>query len=202
MIDLYTYNTINGQNIVIALEEMQLDYQLHWVDLMKGDQRKPEFLKLNPSGRIPTIVDHDNDLVMSQSTAILIYLAEKSEHFLSHDTSIKAKTLEWLMFHATDLAPNLFNNFYLKALIKVPQLEAAQFIKDRYLSLYQHYDKQLSQHEFLNGHEYSIADIAAFPSIARLQESFNELGYKNIIRWHQQLCQRPAVIKAMNIKSK
>ena len=199
MIDLYTYATINGQNIVIALEEMQLKYNLHKVDLMKGEQQKPEFLKLSPSGRIPVIFDHDNDLVLSQSSAILIYLAEKSGKLLPIDAAQKAKTLEWMMFHASDLAPNLFNNFYLKALIKEPQLQAAQFIKDRYLNLYQYFDHQLSHHEFLNGCEYSIADIAAFPAINRLCDSFSELRYKNILRWHAQLNQRPAVIKGMNI---
>lgn len=199
MIGLYTYATINGQNIVIALEEMQLEYNLHKVDLMKGEQQKPEFLKLNPSGRIPTIIDHENNLVLTQSSAILIYLAEKSGQLLSTDACLKAKTLEWMMFHASDLAPNLFNNFYLKALIKEPQPVAAQFIKDRYLNLYQYIDKQLSEHEFLNGCDYSIADIAAYPAIDRLQDSFDELKYTNINRWHQQLSQRPAVIKGMSI---
>lgn len=199
MIDLYTYATINGQNIVIALEEMQLEYNLHKVNLMKGEQQKPEFLKLNPSGRIPIIIDQDNGLVLSQSSAILIYLAEKSGKLMSSDTCKKAKTQEWMMFHASDLAPNLFNNFYLKALIKEPQLVAAQFIKDRYLNLYQYFDKQLSEHEFLNGFDYSIADIAAYPAIDRLCDSFVELGYDNIVRWHQQLSKRSAVIKGMNV---
>ncbi|MFK8013451.1 MAG: glutathione S-transferase family protein [Marinicellaceae bacterium] len=121
MIDLYTYKTINGQNIVIALEEMQLDYNLHIINLMKGEQTNPEFLKLNPSGRIPTIVDHSQELTLNQSSAILIYLAEKSGSLLSNNATQKAKTIEWMMFHATDLAPNLFNNFYLKVLIKEPQ---------------------------------------------------------------------------------
>ncbi len=199
MIDLYSYGTINGQTIVIALEEMKLDYTFHKIDLMKGEQRTPEFLKLNPSGRIPTIVDQDNDLVLSQSSAILIYLAEKSGQLLSTEACLKAKTLEWMMFHATDLAPNLFNNFYLKVLIKEPQPVAAKFIKERYLSLYKHFNDQLSEHEFLNGSQYSIADIAAFPAIHRLTDSFVDLGYKNIHRWYQQLNQRPAVIKGMNV---
>ena len=199
MIDLYTYGTINGQNIVIALEEMQLEYNLHKVDLMKGAQRAPEFLKLNPSGRIPVIVDHDNGLVLTQSSAILIYLAEKSGKLLTSETCLKAKTLEWMMFHASDLAPNIFNNFYLKALIKEPQPVAAQYIKDRYLNLYQYFDKQLAKHEFLDGNDYSIADIAAYPSIHRLIDAFKELEYSNILRWYQQMKQRPAVLIGMEV---
>ena len=198
MIDLYTYGTINGQNIVIALEEMQLQYNLIKVDLMKGEQRAPEFLKLSPSGRIPVIVDHDNDLVLTQSSAILIYLAEKSKKLLSTNTALKAKTIEWMMFHATDLAPNIFNNFYLKALIKEPQPIAAKFIKERYLNLYKLFNDRLSEHQFLNGTDYSIADIAAYPAIYRLIGTFENLDYHHIIRWFKQLSIKPAVKKGIN----
>ena len=198
VIDLYSYGTINGQNIVIALEEMQLDYLLHKVDLINGEQRDSAFLKLNPSGRIPIIIDHDNNLILSQSSAILIYLAEKSGKLLSTDVVLRAKTLEWMMFHATDLAPNLFNNFYLKALIKKPQPIAAKFIKDRYLNLYQHFNNQLAQHEFLNEVEFSIADIAAYPAIYRLVDTFEDLQYHHIIRWFNQVSKRPAVVKGIN----
>jgi GST-like protein len=198
MIDLYSYGTINGQNIVIALEEMQLEYNLHKVDLMTGEQRTPEFLKLNPSGRIPTIIDHDNDLILTQSSAILIYLAEKSGKLLSKETILKAKTLEWMMFHATDLAPNIFNNFYLKALIKQPQPIAAKYIKDKYLKLYSYFNDQLSNHQFLNGFDYSIADIAAYPAIYRLIDTFEDLKYHHIIRWFELVSKRPAVTKGIS----
>ena len=199
MIDFYTYGTINGQSVAIALEEMNLYYNLHAVDLMKGEQRNPEFLKLNPTGRIPVIMDNETGVVVNQSSAILIYLAEKTDQFLPSEVSQRAKVLEWLMFHATDMAPNLYNNFYLKSLIKEPQPEAAEFIKNRYLNLYQYFDQQLKETEFLAGADYSIADMACFPSVFRLINAFEDLGYENIKRWFQTLKSRPEVTAGMSL---
>lgn len=201
MIDFYTASTFNGRRAAIMLEETGLEYTAHRVDLAKGEQRQPEFLQLNPSGRIPVIVDHDSSdsepFVLTQSIAILQYLAEKSGQLLPHSLTARARVYEWMQFHAVDIGSTLFNAFYLHRRIKPQQEQAAEQLRQRVHKLYRHFDQQLAEHEFLAGTHYSIADIAVLPSVLTMEDKLEE--YSNLIRWQQQLKQRPAVQRSMLI---
>ena len=201
MIDLYTASTFNGQRATIMLEEIELDYRVHYLALMKGEQRQPNFLKLNPSGRIPVLVDHDcgdsTPFVLTQSVAIVQYLAEKSGQLLPDSLLDRAKVYEWMQFHASDMSSVLFSAFYLEQLIKPAQKQAAVLLRQRVHEFYRHFDRQLAKYEFLAGASYSIADIAALPAVIAQEKTLSE--YTNLTRWMQQLQQRPAVQRGMLI---
>ena len=201
MIDLYTANTFNGQRVSIMLEETGLPYSVHAIDLIKGDQRQPEFLKLNPSGRIPVLVDHDNaeaePLVLTQSTAILQYLAEKTGKLIPDSLSARARVYEWMHFHAVDIGSTIFSAFYLQQRSSPRQIEAAEQLRDRVHELYCYFDEPLAEHEFLAGDSYSIADITALPLVISQEQKLIE--YPGLTRWVQQLKQRPAVKRGMAV---
>jgi len=206
MIDLYTYNTFNGQQVSIILEELGLKYVVHEIDLAKGEHNSPAFLLINPSARIPAIVDHsvslDNLFTLTQTSAILIYLAEKYDKFLPKDIISRAKTLEWLTFHTTDITSSLFNAFFLSSLVEVPQIDAAKLLRERAIGFYRFFDHQLGQTTYLAGEEYTIADIAAYPVVSSVVNNSRMNDYQNIHRWFQQLSDRPAVIQGMNVPDK
>ncbi len=203
MIDFYTYPTINGQAVAIALEMMEIDYQVHWVDLIKGEHREPWFIAINPSGRIPVIVDQDNDhLVISQTGAILIYLAERTGRLLPTDANNKAKTIEWLMFQLTDISTNYFNNFYLKSLVKPKQEIAGNFMKNRAINFYKEFDQQLATNQFICGHEVSITDAAAFPVVDGLKNIIINGAHPHLSRWYSQMAAMPSVGAGMKISEK
>ncbi len=201
MIDLYTASTFNGQRVAIMLEETGLEYSTQWVDLAKGEQRQPDFLRLNPSGRIPVIVDHDTEtstlFVLTQSTAILQYLAEKTQLLLPDSILARAKVYEWMHFHAIDLGSVIFSAFYLESRSKPKQQQAAEQLRKRVHELYRYFDQQLIEQEFLAGTSYSIADITALPAVMTQEKKLAE--YSNLIRWLEQLKQRPAVQRGMAV---
>jgi GST-like protein len=203
MIDLYTYNTFNGQQISIALEEMNLEYNVHKIELFEGEQRSDSFLKINPSGRIPAIIDHqcgDNEsLNLSQTMAILIYLADKSGQFIADKAADRAKTIEWLSFQSADISTNIFNSFLLKSLIKIPQPETAQILRQRAKKFYRVFDRQLAKTEYLVNNNYSIADISSFTVVNSIHTELPMDEYKNLNRWHQSISKRPAVIRGLAI---
>ncbi len=200
MIDLYTYGTFTGRRISIMLEETGFEYTTHVVNLMKGEQKQIKFLKLNPSGRIPTIIDHNTasiePIILSQSGAILVYLAEKSGLFLPKHPETRAKALEWLFYHATDISPNLFNIYYFKTLANPPLPEPVKLLEQRTLEHYVLFDQHLADNEYLAGTEYSIADIMMLPAVA-LVEDKNFKQFSHIQRWISLLMQRPAVKRGM-----
>ena len=198
MMNLYTASTFNGQRVSIMLEETALPYSVHGIDLTKGDQRQPDFLKLNPSGRIPVLVDHDNaePLVLTQSTAILQYLAEKTGKLIPDSLLARAKVYEWMHFHAVDIGSTIFSAFYLQQLSSPKQKEAAEQLRNRVHELYRFFDEQLAEHEFLAG-SYSIADITALPVVISQEQKLAE--YPDLTRWVQQLKQRPAVQRGMEV---
>jgi GST-like protein len=168
---------------------------------MKGEQHQAGFLKLNPSGRIPVIVDHDSGttepLVLTQSVAILQYLAEKTQRLLPTSLSEKARAYEWMHFHAVDIGSTLFSAFYLQNLTSPKQEQAADQLRQRVHELYQYFDQRLSEQEFLAGTSYSIADITALPVVIAQEEKL--ANYTNLTRWLQQLKQRPAVQRGMAV---
>ena len=160
MIDLYTSPTPNGHKVSCTLEAMGLTYNVHSINLMKGDQNKPKFLKISPNGRIPAIIDRsNNDLHIFESGAIMIYLAEKTGQLMSKDPIKKAKVLEWLMFQMGGVGPmmgqaNVFFRYFPE---KIPS--AIDRYQNETRRLFEVLDKHLSKHEWLAG-QYSIADIA------------------------------------------
>lgn len=195
MIDFYTANTFNGRRVALMLEETGLEYSTHWLNLMQGEQKQPDFLKLNPSGRIPVIVDHDTGnsepFKLTQSVAILQYLAEKTGRFLPEAGYERARVYEWMHFHAIDIGSVLFSALYLQKLCTPAQEQAAAQLIERVHTLYQHFDQQLATHEYIAGQEYSIADITVLPAVMGKEAQIAE--YTNLTRWLRQLKQRPAV---------
>ena len=201
MINLYTANTFNGQRVSIMLEEIELPYSVHKVDLAKGEQRQAEFLQLNPSGRIPVLLDQTDEtlepLVITQSTAILQYLAERTGKLLPESIALRAKVYEWMHFHAVDIGSVIFSAFYLQRRSVPKQAEAAEQLRKRVYELYQYFDQQLAQFEFLAGDFYSIADVTALPAIISQEKKLTQ--YSNLSRWLNQLKQRPAVQRGLSV---
>jgi glutathione S-transferase len=194
MIELLTSETPNGWKISIALEEMQLPYTWQHIKLSEMQQKADWYVKLNPNGRIPTIIDHDNgDFAVFESGAILIYLAEKSGRFLPPDVRGRSVVLQWLMFQMSGVGPMMgqANVFVRYAPEKIP------YAIDRYqretLRLFGVLDRQLATHEYIAG-EYSIADIALWPWIKGFAWSGVTLdGLNHLQRWHAAIAARPAV---------
>ena len=201
MIDLYTSSTFTGQRASIMLEETGLAYTAHRINLMIGEQKQEDFLRLNPSGRIPVLVDQDSDaaepFILSQSIAILHYLAEKTGKFLPTSFTERARVYEWMNFHAVDIGSVIFSAFYLQRRCSPRQTQAAELLRERIHELYRHFDQQLAEQEFLAGSNYSIADITVIPTVFTQEEKLVE--YTHLIRWIQQLKQRPAVQRGMLI---
>ena len=194
LIDLYTWTTPNGRKVSIALEELGLPYEVHAVELKAGAQKRPEFLALNPNGRIPAIVDRANDnFAVFESGAILVYLAEQTGQLLPHDAKGRSRVLQWLMWQMGGLGPmhgqaNVFFRYFPE---KIPSvIERYQNETRRLLGVM---DGQLAQHEFLAG-DYSIADIACWPWVAQVEWAGLSLaGLPHVQRWFDTLAQRPAV---------
>ncbi|MGR8934223.1 MAG: glutathione S-transferase family protein [Gammaproteobacteria bacterium] len=201
MIDFYTYGTPNGRRVAVMLEETGLEYCLHKIDLPAEEQYRSGYLQINPTGRIPAIVDREADggpLVLNQSAAILLYLAEKTACLLPVNPVAKSCTLEWLFFHATDMAPTGFDIFYLTSRITPAYPKAAAALRQRLFDLYRHFDERLATCDYLAGDSYSIADIAALPAVAVGQDALFE-RYRHLQRWHDMLLERPAVQRGLRI---
>ena len=199
-IDLYTFTTPNGRKASIMLEEIDLDYTVHSIDITKDEQFTPEFIAINPNSKIPAIVDRDSEITVFESGAILIYLAEKTGKLLSSDTKQRFQTIEWLMLQMGSIGPMFgqYNHFNKFAKEKIPYA-IERYYKET-LRLYQVLDTQLSKTEYVSGDDYSIADIAIYPWIAAHQ--FMELtldNHSHLKSWYETVKQRPAVDRGMKI---
>lgn len=200
MIDLYTSPTPNGHKISIALEEMELPYTVIPIDLSTGAQKAPEYLKLNPNGRIPTIVDRDNDdFAVFESGAILIYLGEKSGRFYPTDPKQQSEVLQWLMFQMGGVGPmmgqaNVFFRYFpekLQAAIDRYQHEVKR--------LFTVLDNRLTDNEYLAG-DYSIADMANWAWVRTHSWSGVEIeDLPNLARWVESIGHREAVQRGIEI---
>jgi GST-like protein len=203
MIELYTFPTSNGQRVAIMLEECALPYRVRTVDLSKGEQRAPEFLKLNPAGAIPVIVDPEGPgktpLTLSQSSAILLYLAEKTGRFLPASPAARYAALQWLMHAVTDCAATTGSIFQLS--MRVPEKSAANvaWLEERMLQQFRAADTRLAGRDWL-ADELSIADFALYPVFAVRKPLVDKAGdLPNLTRWAAALAARPAVARAMSI---
>jgi len=192
MIDLFYSPTPNGRKVSIMLEETKIDYRIKLIDLNKKEQFASDFLKINPYGKTPAIIDHDNDLVLIESGAILIYLAKKSNKFLPSNNEIKI--FEWLMFQMGNVGPMLGQHHHFHYFNPGKSKYAEDRFYENSVRVYKALDKALSKKKYLAGENYSIADIATFPWIARHQwHDIGLINYKNLSRWYKTISVRSAV---------
>ncbi len=204
MIELYTWGTPNGRKVSVMLEECGLRYNVHRIDIGKGDQFAPEYLKLNPNGKIPSIVDPDGPdgapIALMESGAILVYLAGKTGKFLPASARGKYAALEWLMFQMGGVGPmyGQVHHFLRAAKVEVPYaIERYVKEKDR---LYGVLDRRLGEARYLAGGEYTIADIATYPWVARYEWHKTDLAtFPNVKRWFDAIGARPAVQRGMAV---
>ena len=202
MIDLYAAGTSNGMRARIALEECGLAYTLHPIDLMKGEQRSAKFLAMNPNAQIPVIVDHDGPggkpVTLSQSTAILLYCAEKSGKFMPKDAAARPAVLQALMSASTDITP-IFGCLFGVLRSKEPHAPTAQMFKDRLRGFFQVWEDVLAKKKFCAADEVTVADLSLYAGYARVKGSAPELveGLPNLARWAGEMASRPAMQRAM-----
>ena len=199
MIDFYFWTTPNGYKILIALEELGLPYRLHPIDLGKGEQFDPEFLKISPNNKIPAIVDQsaeDGPLAVFESGAILLHLAETTGRLLPESARDRSEALQWLFWQVGGLGPMLGQNFHfsLSAPEQIPY--AIDRYRDETARLFEVMDRQLADRDYLAGN-YSIADIASYPwALANPQLGINIAEFPNVARWIQAIKNRPATVAA------
>ena len=197
MIDLYYWPTPNGNKITMMLEECGLGYIIHPINITAGDQFQPEFLKLSPNNRMPAIVDHDpsdggTPIDLFESGAILLYLAEKTGQFYPTDLRERYSVMKWLMWQMGGLGPMAGQNHHFGrfAAEKIPY--AIERYRSETARLYGVLNGALEGRSFITG-DYSIADMACYPWIARYEWQEMDLGeYPNVQRWYEQIAARPA----------
>lgn len=204
MIDLYYWPTPNGWKVSIALEEMELPYNVVPVNIGRGEQFTPEFQAISPNGRMPAIVDHDPEgggapLELFESGAILLYLAEKSGRFLPKELHARHEVISWVMWQMGGLGPMLGQNGHFKLYAPEP----IPYAIDRYgreaERLYGVLDKRLEDRDHICG-EYSIADMACWPwIITNKMQKIDLDGFPNVRRWYDQLKQRPALRRGYTV---
>ena len=198
MIELFSADTPNGKKITIMLEEIGYDYKLTKIDLNKGEQFNSDFKKISPFSKIPVIIDHENNVTMFESGAILMYLADKSNKF--YDVKDRNTINQWLMAQMGLIGPMIgqhhqFHHF---------NSGKSEFGEKRYFkitkTLYKDLDERLASSKYLAGENYTIADIATWPWIAR--HEWHDIGlknFKNLTRWYLEIATREAVIKGYDL---
>ena len=202
MIKLYTAPTPNGHKISCLLEALQMDYEAILVNLSEGEQFKPDFLKISPNGRIPAIVDTENDLSIFESGAIMIYLADKAGKLIPKDTAKRYKVMEWLMFQMGGIGPmmgqaNVFYRYFPEKL--QPAIDRYQNEGRR---LFEVLDKQLKDNEWLAG-DYSIADIANWCWVRTHKWSgISTDGLENLERWKNAMYEQPGMQAGIKVPVK
>jgi len=203
MIDLHTWTTPNGRKVSIMLEEIGLPYNVHPINIAKGEQFTPEFIALNPNSKIPAIVDPEGPdggpIAMMESGAILIYLAGKTGRLLPEAARGRYVALQWLMFQMGGVGPIFGQVHHFLRAAKEPVPYAIERYTKETQRLYGVLDGRLKDHEFL-ADEYSIADIATYPWVARYEWHKTNLGdYPHVKRWFDAISARPAVQRGMKV---
>lgn len=203
MIDLYYWTTPNGQKVAIFLEEVDAPYQIVPVNISKGQQFEPDFLRISPNNRIPAIVDREpagggGPLSIFESGAILLYLAEKFGRFLPNDLRRRQDVSQWLFWQMAGLGPMAGQTHHF--LHYAP--EAIPYARDRYVNetnrLYGVLDRRLADRDFVAG-EYSIADMAIYPWVLPDRQGQTLDNFPHIARWHSDIAERPAVRRAYDL---
>jgi GST-like protein len=203
MIDFYTAGTANGHRAAIALEESGLPYRAHKLNLQAGDQRKPEYLKINPAGAIPAIVDDagpgGKPLALAQSGAIVLYVAEKSGKFLPQDAARRAVALQWLLHACSDVAGGSGTLFQLSMVAPEKSAPNVEFFEKRLVNALRAADARLADREYL-ADEFSVADLALYPVVAtRTPVIEKHGGLPNLAKWAGRMAARPGVAKGMQV---
>lgn len=202
MIDLYAAGTSNGMRARIALEECGLPYEFHPVALDKGEHKSAAFLAMNPNGQIPVIVDRDGPggkpLTLSQSSAILVYCAEKSGKFMPREPAARAAMLEGLMIASTDVTP-IFGAYFGVVRSKEPHAPTAQMFKDRVRGFFKVWDDKFAKRRYCAGDEVTIADFSLYAGYARIKAAAPDVleGLPNAARWAAEMGARPAIQRAL-----
>ena len=201
MIELFSANTPNGKKISIMLEEISYEFKVTKVDINNEEQFKEEFKKISPFSKIPVIIDHNNDKTVFESGAILIYLAEQSGKFYKEKN--RTEINQWLMAQMSYVGPMLGQHHQFHHY----NPGKSKFGEERYFKIskriYQEFDEVLLKSKFLSGNDYTIADIATFPWIAR--HEWHDIGlkkYKNLTRWYLEISERDAVKKGFSFMNK
>lgn len=203
-IHLYTAATMNGYKPVIFLEEAGVSYELTYINFARKEQKAPDYVRLNPNGRIPTIVDRGNgDFAVFESGAILWYLAEKFGRFLPEDANARSETLQWLMFQMAGVGPMMGQAMYFQR-IAAPNGHEEPFSIRRYVDesrrLLEVLDRRLQGREWLAGDMYTIADMATYPWARAYPWAEVPIdGLDNLAAWFDRIDARPAVQKALTI---
>ncbi|KAG0592100.1 hypothetical protein M758_1G196100 [Ceratodon purpureus] len=210
-IQLYSLATPNGQKVSVALEEMDLEYEPHTINIMKGDQFTPEFIAVNPNSKIPAIVDPNGpggkEFNVFESGAILLYLAEKTGKFLSQDPSLKWETIQWVFFQMGGIGPMFgqFGHFFKYAKDKCLDPYPVERYTNEAKRLLGVVEKRLEGRDFLIDDGYSIADMAIFPWVQCLETGYNgseKLGLKDfpkVMAWKNRCLERPKTAKGMKV---
>ena len=203
MIDLYTWTTPNGRKISIMLEEVALPYRVHAINIGQGDQFKPDYLRINPNGKIPSIVDPEGPdgkpIAMMESGAILVYLARKTGKLFPPPGRAMYDALQWLMFQMGGVGPMFGQTHHFLRAAKEPVPYAIERYSKETQRLYGVLDERLKDREYL-AEGYSIADIATYPWVARHEWHKTDLNdFPGVKRWFDAISARPAVKKGMNV---
>jgi len=201
MIDLYMWGTANGLRAAVALAECGLEHNVHKVDLTKGEQKKPEFLKMNPLGAIPVLVDHDGPngkpLTLCQSGAIVIYACEKAGKFIPTNRVRRAMAGQWFVAAASDIAGTSSSVFFSETQVPEKSPANADFFKTRLVNYFRNVDQHLADHKFL-ADEMSFADLMLYPNYSVRKPMLEAAGeMPNLKRWGDAMAARPGVRKGM-----
>ena len=199
MYDFYTWSTPNGRKVSIMLEELEVPYEVHTIDITKDEQFAPEFLEISPNNKIPALVDRDKGVSLMESGAILIYLADKTNKLMPQLSEARYQVLQWLMMQMGSVGPMLGQTHHFVRFNK----GKAPYAEERYAKenarIYGVLDRRLSSHEYLAG-EYSIADIATWPWISRFEwQGMDFASYPNLKRWYVQIAKRPGTIRGYDV---
>jgi GST-like protein len=204
MMDLYYWPTPNGHKITLFLEETGVEYRILPVNIGKGEQFEPDFLKIAPNNRMPAIVDHapadgGEPVALFESGAILLYLADKTGKFIPSDLRGRAETLQWLFWQMGGLGPMAGQNHHFRSYAP----EKIPYAIDRYVNetnrLYGVLDRRLADHAFLAGEEYTIADMAAYPWVLPEAQGQNIEDFPQVRRWLEAIKARPATERAYEL---
>jgi GST-like protein len=201
--DLYAAATANGLRATVMLEELGADYALHPVDLLAGEHRAPEFLALNPNGQIPVLIDSDGPngrLVLDQSIAIMIYLAEKHEKFLPENGAGRVRFVQAIVNIASDIGPTVGSIF---AIVRAPEPHkpSQEIFEKRLANYFGVWDRHFADARFAAGEALTLADFAFYPIYARVGQVIPHLqeGHDNLARWAAEIGARPGTMRGMNV---
>ena len=200
MIDLYTWFTPNGRKVSIMLEEIGVDYEVHAINIGKGEQHDAAFLKIGPNNKIPVIVDRENGLSLMESGAILQYLGKKTGQLMPTEDSGYWKMQEWLMFQMASVGPMFGQVHTFVRYGESKNVEASERYLKECHRIYGVMDKHLTDRDYFMGRHYSIVDIAIFPWVGRHDwQTVNLNDYPNVAKWYVNLAERPAVQRGWNV---